>query len=174
VTREFFIASNNKGARQEEAGYYVSLHGMHRPPGEPRAPAGHGVFGGLAGGGDGGADAGAAAEGGPATSSTPPPPDAAAGGGGEEGEDSEQERSGKRPRRSGSAGSPQTGGGHRAAAAIAAAAVPAHVRVPPPEEVCLPGQAWGEGGRWIEEWDEAAALESRKMLLDHWHQWGRM
>lgn len=51
--------------------------------------------------------------------------------------------------------------------------IPAGVRAPPPEEVCLPGQAWGEGGRWIEAYDEAKALAARARLMNYWRNWAQ-
>jgi hypothetical protein len=36
--------------------------------------------------------------------------------------------------------------------------------------VCRPGEPWGSGGRWIEQWDEAAALDTIRSLVEHWHK----
>ncbi len=41
--------------------------------------------------------------------------------------------------------------------------------MPRDDEMCVPGSKWGEGGRWIEPWDEAAALETVELLDSHWH-----
>jgi hypothetical protein len=35
--------------------------------------------------------------------------------------------------------------------------------------VAAAGMEWGQDGRWIEPWDEAAALETCNKLLNHWH-----
>jgi hypothetical protein len=81
----------------------------------------------------------------------------------------------KRGRRSGGSGSGVASPGDGAPAAAGGGAaewgapLPANVRLPAPEEICLPGQAWGEGGRWIEPWDEAAARASVRELMEHWH-----
>lgn len=156
VTRDFFSNSISAGRRLPEEPYYVSLHSRHASPGQPRmthAP-------GDAGDGRGaarltGEDKGQEEQGGER-----------AAGGKEEGKDG-----GHRGREEEGEGEVEEGRpGKRRRAAVA---VPKGVRVPPPEEVCLPGQAWGEGARWIEPWDEAAALESWAMVMNHWHHWGR-
>ncbi|KAF5840009.1 hypothetical protein DUNSADRAFT_18046 [Dunaliella salina] len=41
--------------------------------------------------------------------------------------------------------------------------------LPPPEEVCAdPHENWGVGGKWIEPYDEAAALETIRLLRRRW------
>eukprot|EP00878_Enallax_costatus_P015250 GHUV01015968.1.p1 GENE.GHUV01015968.1~~GHUV01015968.1.p1 ORF type:complete len:808 (+),score=308.86 GHUV01015968.1:556-2979(+) len=41
---------------------------------------------------------------------------------------------------------------------------------PTADQICRPGEEWGAGGRWIEPWDEAAALDTVDQLLSHWHR----
>ncbi|KAF8056467.1 hypothetical protein HT031_006324 [Scenedesmus sp. PABB004] len=42
------------------------------------------------------------------------------------------------------------------------------VVLPRPDQVRRPGEPWGTGGRWIEPWDEEAALRTVDRLLEHW------
>jgi len=198
VKRDFFTDSNSRNERVAEGLHYVALHSLHPPPGHPRlkspspysltppgsqkaAAAAAVAAAAAADGGAGGSSAAApmqadsaAAAGAPAAAAAAAAAAVAAAGGGGAGaagreatpppgcHAADKTSTGKRQRDT-------RGADEQAPDQI----MPPNIRIPTADEICLPDQEWGEGGRWIEMWDEAAALESRNMLMDHWHQWGR-
>jgi hypothetical protein len=144
VTRDFFSDSNREGSRRPEGTYLVSLHSFHAAPGLPRA-------------------------------SPSPSPGPSSG------------RSGRRRRSSekrsrdavgggsggggggGGAGDSKAHGGGGGAGGEWGLALPSSLRLPAADDICLPGQAWGEGGRWIEQWDNGSARDTVREIMEYYH-----